>query len=51
MLHYSHGNLVVATRKSPSVQGVSTVTLLTGVPMNAVFTDGGRLTLIALSTS
>lgn len=38
MLHYrNNGELVVVTRKDPTVAGSTTATVLTGVPMNAAF--------------
>lgn len=38
MLHYrDNGQIVVVTRKDPTVAGSTTATVLTGVPMNAAF--------------
>lgn len=37
MLHYKQGNLVVATRNSPTVSGDSKKTVLSDVPLNAPF--------------
>jgi hypothetical protein len=37
MLHYRGGDIVVVTRKSPTAGGSTTATVLTGVPLNAVF--------------
>jgi Alginate lyase len=37
MLHYQSGKIVVVTRKSPTVAGSTTVTVLTGIPLNAAF--------------
>jgi hypothetical protein len=37
MLHYRGGSIVVVTRKSPTVAGSTTATVLTGVPLDAAF--------------
>jgi Alginate lyase len=37
MLHYQSGQIVVVTRKSPTVAGSTTATVLTGIPLNAAF--------------
>ena len=37
MLHYKSGDLVVYTRKTPSVASSTTKTVLTGVPLNSSF--------------
>lgn len=37
MLHYESGKIVIVTRKSPTVGGDTTVTVLTGIPLNAAF--------------